>query len=224
MRREGTGHCVQRHAAKGQRGIQLMRSQATFAAMLWLVGLIVVVCVSRHPSQVSAQGTRWEHYMAEGAKAYQDGQESNAEMFYLAALENLQNAGPEDPRLAATLNTLAVLYHAQKKYAQAEPLYQQVLKLLEQTVGPDHPTLATTLNNLAVVYEAQDKYAEAAPLYQRALALIERTLGPDHPNLAATLDNYADLLRKMQREAEAESAEARAKAIWAKQKGAPGGK
>jgi len=192
--------------------------------MLWMVGLIVVGCMSIHPSQVSAQGTRWEHYMAEGAKAYQDGQESNAEMFYLAALENLQNAGPEDPRLAATLNTLAVLYHAQKKYAQAEPLYQQVLKLLEQTVGPDHPTLATTLNNLAVVYEAQDKYAEAAPLYQRALALIERTLGPDHPNLAATLDNYADLLRKMQREAEAESAEARAKAIWAKQKGAPGGK
>ena len=99
-----------------------------------------------------------------------------------------------------------------------------MLQLLEQTIGPDHSTLATTLNNLAVVYEAQDKYGEAAPLYQRALALIERTLGPDHPNLAATLDNYADLLRKMQREAEAESAEARAKAIWAKQKRAPGGK
>jgi tetratricopeptide (TPR) repeat protein len=201
-----------------------MRSQATFAAMLWMVGLIVVGCMSMHPSQVSAQGTRWEHYMAEGAKAYQDGQESNAEMFYLAALENLQNAGPEDPRLAATLNTLAVLYHTQKKYAQAEPLYQQVLKLLEQTVGPDHSTLATTLNNLALVYETQDKYAEAAPLYQRALTLMERTLGPEHPNLAATLDNYADLLRKMQREAEAESAEARAKAIWAKQKRAPDGK
>jgi tetratricopeptide (TPR) repeat protein len=201
-----------------------MRAQAAFSVILWMVGLIVVGSVSMHPSQVSAQDTRWEYYMAEGAKAYQDGQESNAEMFYLAALENLQNAGPEDPRLAATLNTLAVLYHAQKKYAQAEPLYQQVLKLLEQTVGPDHPTLATTLNNLAVVYEAQDKYAEAAPLYQRALALIERTLGPDHLNLAVALDNYADLLRKMQREAEAESAEARAKAIWAKQKDAPAGK
>ena len=201
-----------------------MRAQVTFSVILWIVVLIVLECVSMRPAQVRAQDTRWEHYMAEGAKAYQDGQESNAEMFYLAALENLQNAGPEDPRLAATLNTLAVLYHAQKKYAQAEPLYQQVLKLLEQTVGPDHPTLATTLNNLAVVYEAQDKYTEAAPLYQRALALIERTLGPDHPNLAVALDNYADLLRKMQREAEAESAEARAKAIWAKQKGAPAGK
>jgi tetratricopeptide (TPR) repeat protein len=201
-----------------------MRSQTTFWAILWMAGLIVVVCVSMHPSQVMAQGARWEHYMAEGMKAYQNGQETNAEMFYLAALEDVQNAGPEDPRLAATLNTLAVLYHAQRKYVQAESLYQRVLKLLEQTIGPDHPTLATTLNNLAVVYEAQEKYGEAAPLYQRALALMERTLGPEHPNLAAALDNYADLLRKMQREAEAESAEARARAIWAKQKGAPAGK
>ena len=102
------------------------------------------VCVVCTLPRLSAQGTRWEHYMAEGAKAYQNGQETNAEMFYLAALEDVQNAGPEDPRLAATLNTLAVLYHSQRKYAQAEPLYQRVLKLLEQTIGPDHPTLATT--------------------------------------------------------------------------------
>ena len=192
--------------------------------VLWMAGLIVVVCVSMHPSQVRAQGTRWEHYMSEGAQAYQNGQETNAEMFYLAALEEVQNAGPEDPRHAATLNTLAVLYHAQRKYAQAEPLYQRVLTLLEQTVGPEHPTLATTLNNLAVMYEAQDKYSEAEALYQRALALMERTLGTEHPNLAATLDNYTDLLRKMQREAEAETAETRAKAIWAKQKREPAGK
>ena len=191
---------------------------------LWTVGLIVAACVVWWAPRACAQSTRWEHYMAEGVKAYQSGQETNAEMFYLAALEDVENAGPEDPRLAATLNTLAVLYHAQRKYAKAEPLYQRVLQLLEQTVGPEHPTLATTLNNLAVVYEAQDKYDEAEPLYQRALTLIEHTLGPEHPNLAAALDNYADLLRKMQREAEAEAAEARAKAIWAKQKGTPTGK
>ena len=196
-----------------------MRGQA-----LWLTGLIIVVCVSLGTAPVSAQDTGWEHYMAEGAKAYKNGQETDAERFYLAALKDVQNAGPEDPRLAATLNALAVLYHAQSKYAEAEPLYQRVVKLLEQTVGPDHPTLATTLNNLAVVCEAQDKYTEAAPLYQRALALMERTLGPEHPNLAATLDNYADLLRKMQRQDEAEAAAARARAIWAKHKREPAAK
>ena len=70
------------------------------------------------PLPRSVPRARWEHYMAEGAKAYQNGQETNAEMFYLAALEDVQNAGPEDPRLAATLNTLAVLYHSQRKYAR----------------------------------------------------------------------------------------------------------
>ncbi len=109
MRREkgGSERCVQRRTAKGERGIHLMRSQVTFSAILWIVGLIVMGGASMHPSQVSAQGTGWEHYMAEGAKAYQNGQETNAEMFYLAALEDVQNAGTEDPRLAATLNALA---------------------------------------------------------------------------------------------------------------------
>ena len=195
-----------------------MRSQATFWAIWWMAGLIVMGSVLLSAFQVRAQGASWEQYMAEGAQAYQNGQETTAEMFYLAALEHVQSAGPGDPRLAATLNTLAVLYHSQRKYVQAESLYQHVVQLLEQTIGPDHPTLATTLNNLAVVYEAQEKYGEAVPLYQRALALLERTLGPEHPNLAATLDNYADLLHKLQREAEAASVEARARAIWARQK------
>ena len=188
---------------------------------LWGAWLIVVICCTGGTSPAQAQGAPWQHQMAAGFKAYQQGQEANAERFYLAALAEVENAGPEDPRLAATLNTLAVLYHAQRKYAQAESFYQRVLRLLEQTIGPEHPTLATTLNNLAVVYEAQGKYDMADPLYQRALTLLERTLGPEHPNLAAALENYADLLRKMQREAEAETAEGRAKAIWAKHKRAP---
>lgn len=191
------------------------------AVWVWRIGLIVVACAGLWAAQTHAQDARWEHYMAEGAKAYQNGQETDAERFYLAALEDVGSASSEDPRLAVTLNALAVLYHAQRKYAQAESLYQRVLKLLEQTVGPEHPTLATTLNNLAIVYEAQDQYSMAEPLYQRALTLIERTLGPEHPNLAAALDNYADLLRKMQRETEADTAEARARAIWAKHKREP---
>ena len=71
-----------------------MRSQVTFLAILWIVGIIVVGGVSMHPSQVSAQGTRWEHYMAEGAKAYQNGQETNAEMFYLAAPRTCKTPAP----------------------------------------------------------------------------------------------------------------------------------
>ena len=118
-----------------------MRSQVTFLAILWIVGIIVVGGLSMHPSQVSAQGTRWEHYMAEGPKRIRTARKRMRRCFIWQRSRTC-NAGPEDPRLAATLNTLAVLYHSQRKYAQAEPLYQRVLnslsKPLAQTTHPGY--------------------------------------------------------------------------------------
>lgn len=180
-------------------------------------GWVLVLCLALGLPLVAAQEAPWEQLMATGAKAFQQGQLVEAEQFYRAALDEVTSAGSDDPRVAPTLNALAVLYHTQGKYAQAETFYQRVLKLLEHTLGADQPALATTMNNLAVVRESQGKLDDAEPLYQRALSLLERIFGPEHPNLAATLDNYADLLRKMQREVEAEALATRAQAIWAGQ-------
>jgi tetratricopeptide (TPR) repeat protein len=58
-----------------------------------------------------------------------------------------------------------VLYRAQGKYAQAEPLYKRALAIREQQLGEMHPSTATSLNNLALLYTEQGKYAEAEPLY-----------------------------------------------------------
>jgi tetratricopeptide (TPR) repeat protein len=160
----------------------------------------------------------WQRSMAAGDTAYQRGQTAEAETLYLAALESLKEAGPEDPRLAATLNTLALFYHGQQQHAAAASLYEQVLRLLEPVLPPEHPSLVTTLNNLAVLCEAQGDYARAELLYQRALGSLETAQGPEYTaNMAATLGNYADLLRKLQRQAEAERLAARAEALWAQQ-------
>ena len=86
--------------------------------------------------------------------------------------------------LAPSLNNLAVLYQAQGRYAEAEPLYKRALAIREKALGPDHPDVGTRLNNLAGLYRAQGRYAEAEPLYQRALAIREKALGPDHPDVA----------------------------------------
>ncbi len=53
--------------------------------------------------------------------------------------------------MATSLNNLAVLYKAQGKYAEAEPLYKRALRIDERALGPDHPDVATDLNNLAVL-------------------------------------------------------------------------
>ena len=62
-----------------------------------------------------------------------------------------------------------MLYEAQGRYADAEPLYKRSLAIREKALGPDHPDVATSLNNLAELYRAQGRYADAEPLYKRVI-------------------------------------------------------
>ncbi len=79
------------------------------------------------------------------------------------------------------------------RYAEAEPLLQRSLAILEKALGPEHPHVATSLNNLAGLYRAQGKYAEAEPLLKRSLAISEKALGPEHPDVATSLNNLAEI-------------------------------
>ncbi len=156
----------------------------------WL--LVGLLCLGLWPMvAASAQETRWDSIMADAAKAYQQADYAEAEKLFLAALKEAEKFGEQDPRLATSLNNLALLYDAQGKYAQAEPLYRRALAIREKALGPEHPDLATDLNNLALLYRAQGKYAQAEPLSRRALAIWEKALGPDHPQVATTLNNLA---------------------------------
>ncbi len=94
--------------------------------LFWLVAPLCVVLVS---TQASAQSTPWETSTAAGLEAYQQARYAEAEKAWLLALKEAENFGPEDPRLATSLNNLAELYRAQGKYAEAEPLYERALAI-----------------------------------------------------------------------------------------------
>ena len=162
--------------------------------------LLVACCVLLASTQASAQSTPWETSTAAGLEAYQQGRYGEAEKYLSAALKEAENFGPEDPRLATSLNNLAGIYVTQGKYAEAEPLYKRSLAIL----GPEHPDVAASLNNLAVLYDNQGRYEEAEPLYQRALAVYEEALGPEHPNTSHGLNNLAALYYSQRRYKEAE--------------------
>lgn len=96
---------------------------------------------------------------------YDRGRYREAEPLFQRALSIWeQQFGPEHPKVAETLNNLALLYRDQGKYAEAEPLYQRALHIREQQLGPVHPLVADTLNGLANLYTMQGKYAEAEPV------------------------------------------------------------
>ncbi len=162
-----------------------------------------------------AQEATWETHMEAGAEAFQQGDHAEAERQLAVAVEHAEEFGADDPRLALSLNNLAVVYRSQGRYAEAEPLHERALAIREEALGPDHPDVATSLNNLAELYRGQGRYAEAEPLYGKALEIYEAVLGPDHTLVAATLANHAALLREMGRDAEADELDARAESIRA---------
>ena len=75
----------------------------------------------------------------------------------MAALEEAESFGPDDERLATSLNNLAALYRAQGQYDRAEPLYKRSLAIREEALGTEHPDVAQSLNNLAELYGTQGR-------------------------------------------------------------------
>jgi CHAT domain-containing protein len=94
---------------------------------------------------------------------------------------------------ALALNSLATLYRIQGRFARAEPIFNDVLRILEKTSGAEHPWVARTVVELARLYRDQGRYAEAEPLYQRALAARAKALGTKHLDYAAVLSDVAAL-------------------------------
>ena len=189
--------CATDEARPGAEGIGLVPALSSRA---WLS---VFVC-SLLVTLPACRFTGWEEYMEAGYWAYQDGRSAEAEELFLAALQQAERFGPEDPRLATTLDNLADLFHTQGRDAESQRLYQRALRSAEEALGPEHPRVAGILNHLAGLYADQDGFTEAEPLYRRALAILETARGPDHPDVVQSLAGLAELYRFQNRYAEAE--------------------
>ena len=130
----------------------------TTTRTVWLL-VLGAVCVA---SCAVADDTAWEKYMKAGTEAYQQGQYAEAQKQFAAALREAEEFGEQDLRVGVSFNSLAMLYNAQGKYGEAEPLFRRALAIAEKALGLEHPNVAASLNNLAGLYQAQGKYAEAS--------------------------------------------------------------
>ena len=75
------------------------------------------------------------------------------------------------PDVAASLNNLAILYHTQGDYAEAEPLYRRSLAIQEKALGSEHPDVAKVLGSFAVLLRETGRADEASELAARAQAI-----------------------------------------------------
>jgi len=84
--------------------------------------------------------------------------------------------------VAASLHNLAVLYGAQGRYSEAEPLYRDALAMCQRLLGEEHPNVAASLHNLALLYAHQGQFERAVPLLEQAVWLLRQVLGEKHPS------------------------------------------
>ncbi len=64
--------------------------------------------------------------------------------WYKRALAIREKAlGPDHPNVATSLNNLALLYHKQGRYVDAEPLYKRALVIFEKASGSPIPVLVS---------------------------------------------------------------------------------
>ena len=102
-----------------------------------------------------AQDTLWQEKMDRGHRLREQGCYEEAEKTYLAALAQAQELGPEDSRLAESLNALAVIYVKKGRYAEAEPLFRRALAIAEKALDPEDFRLADILNNFGELCRTQ---------------------------------------------------------------------
>jgi tetratricopeptide (TPR) repeat protein len=152
----------------------------------------------------------WKAEHDAGWNAYQENRLEEAEKELRAAEKDARAFGPNDPRLATTLDHLAWVLAAEDKLDEAESMAKAGLAIREKTPDAD---LAASLNTLASVYDLEGRTAEARQLYARCVEIARKTSGPDDPSLADALDNLATADHLLGKLAEAEASYKEALAI-----------
>jgi tetratricopeptide (TPR) repeat protein len=138
----------------------------------WLcLALLLASACAASQSKPATRDQLWQQHYDAGKTAYEQGQYTKAEKQFGAALKEAEGFGPDDLRLARSLNNLAAVYAVQGKYDKAEPLYKQSLTILEKALGPEDPRLATCLENYGALLQKMGRTAEAETLEARAQAI-----------------------------------------------------
>jgi tetratricopeptide (TPR) repeat protein len=135
---------------------------------------------------------------AAGAKDY-----PKAEQAFLKALQEAQHFGAEDSRVGTTLNSLGLVYRAEKKYSEAEAAYRRALAIMETLYGETMGTANLNFNIASVMFDAGHQ-ADALPNLRRTLAIYEKLLGPTSLKVASAVCMEGDAYRVMKRYPESE--------------------
>jgi tetratricopeptide (TPR) repeat protein len=130
---------------------------------------------------------------------------ANAETTYKKAIREAEVFGKGDVRLASSLNGLASVLRAEKKWTEAEDAARRAMNIYSENPGFESLEYAESQSTLAGVLMDEGKYQPALQNIQSMLPSLERKLGPDSTNTADAICMQGDVYRLLKQYANAEA-------------------
>jgi serine/threonine protein kinase/tetratricopeptide (TPR) repeat protein len=115
-----------------------------------------------------------------------------------------EQLGEEHPNTLRSMHSLALLYHRQGRWGEAEPLYVKVLQIQRRVLGEEDPDTLTSMDDLAFLYGEQGRLDKAESLNVKTLELRRRVLGEEYPFTLHTMRSLARLYSQEGHDEEAE--------------------
>lgn len=168
-----------------------------------LVTLVILLAAGGLAAQAQDEAL-WERDVSDalgGAKAQNY---AASEQAFLKALREAEKFGTNDVRVGSTLNSLGLVYRAEKKYSEAEAAYRRALGIMQAAYG-DNLDVANLNFNIANVMFDEGKQTETLPNLGKALPIYQRLLGSNSMKTAAVLCMQGDVYRLMKRYPDAEA-------------------
>jgi tetratricopeptide (TPR) repeat protein len=167
------------------------------AALLAIVAGIAYWTVVRQREQA-----RW-------VTGYQEASDSYERMHYADAEAQLRMLLPEanrpdNHRSALTMNLLALVYHAEGRRKEAEPLFEKAIHIFEKEGSTSLMDLAKACNNEGRVYLEENRVQEAEQRFQQALAIFQQAPAAAGAELGSALQNLGLVRRRQKRDTEAQ--------------------
>ena len=175
-----------------------------FAPLPALILPPLILLVFAAPARSQNAEEQWKRLVMQALYAASSNNYSSAEQIFLRATHEAERFGAEDARVGTTLNSLGLIYRAEKKYPDAENSYRRALAILEKAYGAGSIDVANVNFNIASVMFDQSHQQSALPYIQKAMVAYQTLLGPASLKTAASLCMVGDAYRVMKSYAEAE--------------------
>jgi CHAT domain-containing protein len=114
---------------------------------------------------------------------------------------------------AAALSRKATVLHVQGRVGEADPLFNEVLRIYRTALPHDHVDMAAALNNIGMQHVWLGRFREAPKPLLQALEIIEKLRGPNDIAAADILGNLTYAYNYLNRTEEAQAFAERAKSI-----------